>query len=85
MIFRGLDLIEPIAVPDDYVLGIGRIEEAGGGNLRVYFYTRQNGEYVTVRKLVVPADQIEAACRICLAAAEGTLKIAPSSYVPHLN
>lgn len=68
---------EPIAVPDIFVSGIGRIETAGGGNLRFTFFTVQQSlhghgpERVIVARLVMPSEIIPAAALAATMAVEG--------------
>ena len=74
---REAQLIDPIAVQDIYVSGIGRVEDVGGGCIRITFYAAQKAildgtaERVVVARLVGPASAAMDALAMTEAAING--------------
>ena len=47
------EMLEPFAVPDTFVSGLGSVEDMGGGNFRFTFYTAQDHDFVVAAKLIM--------------------------------
>lgn len=52
--------VENAAITDIYACGIDRVDLLPGGNVRVVFYTEEQGERVIVCKIVRPANSVMA-------------------------
>lgn len=54
------ELIEPVAIPDVFVSGMGRIEPLGSGILRLTFYVLADHgrQRLVVAKIIVPKEDL---------------------------
>lgn len=76
-----IEMLEPFAVPDTFVSGLGSVENMGGGNYRFTFYTAQDHDLVVAAKLImsiaaVPEAMHMTAVETHTCACEGVRKLA---------
>lgn len=55
---EGLEMLESYGVPEHFITDVGKIESAGGGNIRVFHYTRRDRLLVPVYTAVMHAESL---------------------------
>lgn len=51
-------MIDAIGIPEYFITDVGRVEEAGGGCLRVYNCIKRAGQLVPVFTVIVPREAL---------------------------
>jgi hypothetical protein len=54
-------VIEPVPIQDTYIQGVHRVEFLGRNNVRIHFYSEEDGRRVIVGKIVMAIEDIPAA------------------------
>lgn len=67
-------MIDAIGIPEYFITEIGRIEEAGGGCLRVYNCIKRAGHLVPVFSVIIPRDALVVCGLAAVAAAREIIK-----------